>query len=364
MPRREIARFSVEYLQILDENGNLDAELDPKLDEETATLMYKWMVFAREVDERMIILQRQGRLGTFPPCIGQEAASIGPALAMRRGKDWFIAAFREVAARMYLGEPLHKLLLMYNGWEEGNYSEAGPRLTPIYVPIATQMPHAVGTAYAMRYKGEKDNVSVCFVGDGGTSTGDFHEALNFAATWKVPAVFICQNNQWAISVPLHKQTASQTIAQKGIAYGMHYLQVDGNDGLAMYAATREAIARAQAGDGPTFIEAVTYRLKMHTTADDPTKYRDEEEVKPWLNREPLKRFKIYLEQRGLWDEAKEKAVWDEAKAYTSKEVEAFETASGFKIDAPFDHVFGTRDPYTERQRDEFKAALKQEGIDG
>ncbi len=354
--QKEAATFSVPYLQVLDEHGALDRKFDPRMPDDKALELYKWMVYAREADDRMLKLQRQGRLGTFPPCIGQEAAHCAPALAMRES-DWFAGAFREAGARMMRGEPYRNLLLYYNGWEEGNVNPASPRTLPIYVIIASQLLHATGIAYAMRYKGEKDTCAVAFIGDGGTSEGDFHEALNFASVWKVPVIFIVQNNQWAISVPLKKQTASRTIAQKAIAYDVPGIQVDGNDPLAMWKVTNEALERGRKGEGPTLIEAVTYRLKMHTTADDDTKYRPKEEVEPWWKRDPLIRFKAYLESKKLWDDSKETKLWEEAKAYVSAEVEEFERVqkSGeFKPDEPFKHLYGTQHTVIEQQHAEFR----------
>ena len=355
MPYKDIATFTVPYVQILDEDGKLDTSLDPKMPNEQALALYRAMSFAREADDRMLKLQRQGRLGTFPPCIGQEAAHCAPALAMQP-QDWFAGAFREVGARMMRGEPLHKVLLYYNGWEEGNYTDGNPRTLPIYVIISSQLVHATGIAYAMRYKKE-DAVVVAFLGDGGTSEGDFHEALNFAAVWKVPVVVICQNNQWAISVPLSKQTASRTIAQKAIAYDIPGIQVDGNDPLAMWKVSSDAIARARRGEGPTFIEAVTYRLKMHTTADDPSKYRTEEEVEPWWKRDPLRRFRVYLEAKGIWDAEREAKQLEEAKAFVNAEVATFERIQeerSFPQDAAFDHVFGTPHAVIQKQHAEYR----------
>ncbi|MGE0432099.1 MAG: pyruvate dehydrogenase (acetyl-transferring) E1 component subunit alpha [Planctomycetota bacterium] len=358
MPLQDIGPYTIKKLQILDEKGNVDKELMPDLSDAKLLHLYKSMVFAREADDRMLKLQRQGRIGTFPPCVGQEAAVCGPAMAMADG-DWLVPAFREVGARMMRGEPLHKLLLYYNGYEEGCYTEGKPRVLPVYVIISSQMLHAVGIGYAHKYRGEKD-ATVCFFGDGGTSEGDFHEGLNFASVWKTPSVFICQNNQWAISVPLEKQTASRTIAQKGLAYDMPSYQVDGNDALAMYQATKWALERARSGEGPTFIEAVTYRLKMHTTADDPTKYRTEAEVQPWLQREPLTRFRLFLTARGVWSDAKEAALWEEAKKHVEGEVKTFEdfVAAPLKLDTPFEHVWGTGHEVLRRQHEEFNQYLE------
>ncbi|MBN1786520.1 MAG: pyruvate dehydrogenase (acetyl-transferring) E1 component subunit alpha, partial [Candidatus Methanofastidiosa archaeon] len=282
---------------IIDQEGNLLRE-DPGLDEALMKDMYWWMILARMADEKALSLQRQGRIGTFAPSKGQEAAQVGPALAMT-GEDWFFPAFRELAAYLIRGIPLQNVLLYFMGDPRGNIVPEGINNLPIYVPVGTQVPQAVGAAYGMMLRG-RGSVVVCFFGDGATSEGDFHEGLNFSGVMKVPVVFICQNNQWAISVPRERQSASRTLAQKAIAYGIRGVQVDGNDALAMYLASDEAIRRAREGKGPTLIEAFTYRLSMHTTADDPTRYRKDEELERWLERDPLKRFRAYLEKRGIW----------------------------------------------------------------
>ncbi len=200
------------------------------------------------------------------------------------------------------GETLENSMLLFNGWEEGNINDDSPRTLPVSIVLASQLPQAVGLAYASRYKGEKDTVVLAMFGDGATSEGDFHEALNFAGVLSAPVIFLCQNNQYAISTPLKIQTKSRTIAQKAIAYGIFGIQVDGNDALAVYQAVREAADRARAGEGPTLIEAVTYRMLMHTTADDPTRYRSDDEVAAWEAKDPLIRFKKFLTDKGIWDD--------------------------------------------------------------
>jgi pyruvate dehydrogenase E1 component alpha subunit len=359
MPLTEVERFSISYLQILDENGNVDKELEPKLKKEELIRLYRAMFLGREVDQRMLKLQRQGRIGTFGPSGGQEAAHCAPAFAMT-DKDWFVGAFREVGARLLRGEPITQPLLFHNGYEEGNRLTDGKRDLPISIIVASQTLEAVGIAYAMKYRGETDSAVVTIFGDGGTSQGDFHEAMNFAAVWKVPVIFICQNNQWAISLPRSKQTSSKTLAQKAIAYAMPGIQVDGNDALAMYKATKDALDRAHAGEGPTFIEAVTYRMMMHTTSDDPTKYRLEAEVEEWRKRDPITRFRIYLEKKGIWDDAQQKKLEEDIKNEIDAAVRDFEAMKDFKPDAPFDFVFGTRHDEIEEQRQKFLEELRKE----
>ncbi|MGD2107823.1 MAG: pyruvate dehydrogenase (acetyl-transferring) E1 component subunit alpha [Phycisphaerae bacterium] len=355
--------FSISHLQILDERGNLDQQREPKLTDSDLLRYYRAMLLARTVDERLLNLQRQGRMGTFPLCRGQEAASCGPAMAMS-DSDWFVGAFREMGGRLLRGEPIENVFLYYNGYEEGAMFPGGERMLPISIIVGAQTLHAVGIAYAMRLRGEKDSAVVCFFGDGATSEGDFHEALNFAAVWNVPVVFVCANNQWAISVPREKQTKSRTIAQKAIAYDIPGIQVDGNDPLAMYQVTKDALERARAGEGPTLIEAVTYRLSMHTTADDPTRYQPAEQLEMWQSRDPIPRFRSYLESKNLWDDDKERKLEAEIKQQVEDAVRNFEAKGDFKIDAPFDHVFGTPQSRTEEQRADFLENLKREDCNG
>src|SRR5712692_5509302 len=313
MPRTRVEpRFQIDYLSILDSDGALDDALDPRIPPDELKRMYRGMLLARRLDERMVKLQRQGRIGTFAPLKGQEAAQIG-SVATLTPRDWMVPSFRETAAMLWRGWPIEKMLMFFAGYLEGGQPAPGQRDLPITIPVATQLPHAVGLAYAAQYK-DDDAVVMAYFGDGATSEGDFHEAANFAGVWHVPVVFVCQNNQWAISVPLKKQTNSRTIAQKALAYGFPGIQVDGNDLLAVYAATREAVARAREGEGPTLIECVTYRLGVHTTADDPSKYRSDDEVKAWERKDPLTRFVAYLEKKNLFEQGLEEQVHAEIEA--------------------------------------------------
>jgi pyruvate dehydrogenase E1 component alpha subunit len=347
MPRTALEpRFHVEHLSILDSDGHLDTALEPKLSDEDLKVLYRGMVLGRRLDERMVRLQRQGRIGTFAPTKGQEAAQLGSAFTLRR-TDWMVPSFRETAAMIWRGWPIEKLLLFFAGHVEGGRPELDQRDLPITIPVATQLPHAVGLAYAAQYRGD-DVVVMAYFGDGATSEGDFHEALNFAGVWHVPVVFVCQNNQWAISVPLKKQTHSRTIAQKALAYGLPGIQVDGNDVLAVYAAAREAVDRARAGDGPTLIECVTYRLGVHTTADDPTKYRSDEEVAMWEQKDPLTRFRAYLEKRNLLDAGIESEIDEEIAAA----VHRFESEPPADPLTMFDHVYAELPPDLQAQRAE------------
>jgi pyruvate dehydrogenase E1 component alpha subunit len=351
MPRIALEpRFHVEYLSILDSDGNLDTALEPKLADTDLRSLYRSMLLGRRLDERMVRLQRQGRIDTFAPTKGQEAAQVGSIFTLRP-TDWMVPSFRETAAMIWRGWPIEKLLLFFSGHLEGGQPAPDQHDLPITIPVATQLPHAVGLAYAAQYRGD-DVVVMAYFGDGATSEGDFHEAMNFAGVWHVPVVFVCQNNQWAISVPLKKQTHSRTIAQKALAYGLPGIQVDGNDVLAVYAATREAVERARAGDGPTLIECVTYRLGVHTTADDPTKYRSDLEVAMWEQKDPLTRFRAYLEKRNLLEEGLEQRVDDEI----AEAVRRFEATPPADPLVMFDHAYAELPPDVQAQRDAMAAS--------
>lgn len=358
MPRTRIdIPTAIEYLSILDPSGAVDEALVPNIDDNTLKKLYRHMVLARKFDARQLNLQRQGRIGTFPPISGQEAAHLGAA-AVLRPSDWMAPSFRETAAELWRGRPLASILMANNGFGEGNRIADERNDLPMSVPISGQLPHAVGIAWALRHRGG-DEVAMTFFGDGGTSEGDFHEALNFAGVYNVPVIFVCQNNQWAISVPRARQTRAMTLAQKAIAYGIAGIQVDGNDILAVYAAAREAVDRARAGDGPTLIEAVTYRMLMHTTADDPKKYRDEAEVEPWKEKDPILRFERYLRHRGLIDDADVEAQEAEIEAAIQEAVDTAEAEMKRRVDPldMFAHVFAEPPAHLSEQRAALAAEL-------
>jgi pyruvate dehydrogenase E1 component alpha subunit len=353
MPRTRLEpQFAIEYLSILDSDGNLDTALEPELSGADLKRLYRGMLLGRRLDERMLRLQRQGRIGTFAPIKGQEASQLGSVFTLRP-TDWMVPSFRETAAMLWRGWPIEKFLLFFAGYLEGGQPGPEQRDLPITIPVATQLPHAVGLAYAIQYKGD-DAVVMAYCGDGATSEGDFHEALNFAGVWHSPIVFVIQNNQWAISVPIKKQTHSRTIAQKALAYGFPGIQVDGNDVLAVYAASREAVERARAGGGPTLIECVTYRLGVHTTADDPTKYRSDEEVKAWERKDPLTRFVAYLEKKNLFEQGLEEQV----DAEIARAVKAFEETAAADPLGMFDHAYGELPPHLQQERAELEARLR------
>lgn len=291
----------IEFLSILDAEGRVDRALEPDIADDDLRRLYATMLLARRLDERILILQRQGRIATALSNRGQEAVALGAAYALRPN-DWMVPYFRELAGYLWRGWRPEQLFLYLAGYAEGMGIPEDVRDLPLCIPVASQLPHAVGLAYASQYKGE-DSVALVFLGDGATSHGDFHEAMNFAGVFQAPVVFCCANNHWAISVPVARQTRARSLARKSLAYGIPSIQVDGNDLLAVYVATREAVERARTGGGPTFIECITYRLGAHSTADDPRRYREEAEVSEWEGRDPLPRFRGYLEARGLLDAA-------------------------------------------------------------
>jgi len=372
MPREVVdLPHQVEYLSILDEDGNLhDEDLEPDIPEDRLLRMHRTMLLARRFDQRMLQLQRQGRIGTFAPVQGQEAAQIGIVAALQE-TDWMVPSFREQAASLWRGQSMESFLLAYGGFYQGNELPEDPRNLPVAVPVGTQPLHAVGLAYGLRYQG-KDEVVATFFGDGATSEGDFHEALNYAGVWNAPTIFVCQNNQWAISLPRTKQTASKTLAQKALGQGIPGRMVDGNDILAVYSAAEEAAERARSGDGPTMIECITYRLSMHTTADDPKRYREEEEVEKWEKRDPIPRFQIYLKDKGLLSNDGIEEVEEEIKAEIQEAVDnAEERMEELKDEAltMFDHMYAEMPPYLKEQREELAKELQgdgaaEEGSDG
>src|SRR5438132_2522344 len=311
MPKQVIETFSVEWLQILDEDGNCDEELRPSLDNEQVKKLYESMVLARTFDDKAFKLQREGRLGTYASILGQEAAQVGSAYALRP-TDWMFPAFREPGASFVRGLPMWMIFQYWAGDERGSQIPEGLNDFPITIPVATQIPIAVGVALAAKAKGDAIAV-IAYMGDGATSKGDFHEELNFAGVFAAPVVFVCQNNQWAISVPLKRQTAAKTLAQKAIAYGFSGIQVDGNDPFAVYKATHEALDQARDGQGPTLIECVTYCLGDHTTADDASRYWSRDEVEQWRKKDPIERLKKYMEKEGLWNKSYDQGVCSEAK---------------------------------------------------
>ena len=365
MPRRVIdLPEKVEYLSILDENGAVDPELEPDISDRFLLKLYRTMMLARRFDERLMNLQRQGRIGTFPPISGQEAAHLGTT-AVLESSDWFVPAFRETTSEIWRGRSLESIIIYYNGFGEGAYIPEERKDLPLSVPVGSQILHAVGLAWAVKYR-KTDRAVITYFGDGATSQGDFHEGLNFAGVFQVPAIFVCQNNHWAISIPINKQTRSQTIAQKALAYGIPGIRIDGNDILAAYVAGQEALERARSGEGPTLIECVTYRLTVHTTADDPRRYRSDEEVEDWKKRDPITRFQKYLVEKKLLSTDKIEAIQTEVRDEIQAAVDNAEEQMQ-KMGDPmhmFEHAYAELPAGIRSQKEEFArelAEMKREG---
>jgi len=353
-------------VHVLEDDGTVAAGNDPGLPPATLLFLYEQMVQVREFDRRMLMLQRQGRIGFYGPILGQEAATVGSVAALE-ARDWIFPALREGAAAMMRGLSLTEAINQLIGnaadrckgrqmpchytFKQGHYYGMSS-------VIGTQISHAVGAAMAAKIRGD-DVVVLGYLGDGATSANDFHAGANFAGVFQSPCVLFCQNNQWAISVPISKQSASETIAQKGKAYGIPSVRVDGNDVLAVYAVTRDAVARARAGDGPTFIEAVTYRRLGHSSSDDPTKYRDDAEVKAWEQKDPIDRCRRFLEQRGLWDEPRESALKERIAAAVNSAITAAEANAPPAPESLITDVFATPTPQLRAQLDEVLALDEQ-----
>ena len=338
-----------EMVQILNQEGQLVGE-EPSLSNTQLLDMYRWMIYARVYDERAVRLQRQGRMGTYAPFRGQEAAQIGSAFAIERS-DWVFPSYRELPVVWVHGLPLYQSMLYTMGHLRGGHVPPDVHAFPVQIIIAAQTLHAMGSAWASQYL-EDGTVSLCYLGDGATSQGDFHEALNFASVLRLPVVFFIQNNQWAISVPRQRQSASQTLAQKALAYGMPGVQVDGNDVLAVYKVTKEAAERARLGGGPVLVEAVTFRHGAHTTSDDPTRYRDAQEVEKWIKKDPIVRFQKFLSDKHLWTETLEASLTAEANQAISEAVEAAENTPVGTLEEAMELVYAQMPENLRRQRDE------------
>ena len=344
-------------LRVLDPDGQADPALLPDYTDEILRLIFRHMLAARLVDRRCVSLQREGRMGTFAPLEGQEACQVGSALALAP-TDWIVPSFREHAAALVRGVPLENILLYWMGNEEGSRLPRDLRILPVSIPVGSHTLHAAGMAMAIRYRRQRDAV-LCYFGDGATSEGDFHEALTFAGVAKAPVVFFCQNNAWAISVPRRQQCAAASLACKGVGYGVPGVQIDGNDPFAAWQATRAALERARAGEGPTFIEAVTYRLGPHTTADDPSRYRDAAEVERRRPLEPLVRYRRFLQARQLWSEAGEATLTAELEAWIAAAVQRAEAQPAPRPEDLFDHLYASTPPALARQREELLNMLRE-----
>lgn len=355
-----------ELLQVLGDFGQPTRGLDPGLAKQQLWELFRWMFLLRRIDEKMLLLQRQGRVAFYGPVSGQEASIIG-SLYATQPTDWVYPALRESGAACRMrGMPLDQLLAENFGsslaTQKGHqmpchYAWRGANVVAWSSCIGTQLPQAAGTAMAIKYKGEK-HVVIGYLGDGATSEADFHVALNFAGVYAAPVVFFCQNNQWAISVPASEQTASESFAVKAVAYGFPGVRVDGNDVLAVYRVTKDAIERARRGEGPTLIESVTYRMGPHSSSDDPTRYRDPRDEEAWKRRDPLDRFRRYLEDRGIWTREKEAELQAELDAEIGAAIEAAEKAGPPSPQSIIEDVYAEVPPRLRREFDEVQREMR------
>lgn len=342
--------------RIIDNEGvTVNDTLMPEIDDETVVKAYKAMLFARTADEMAVSFQRQGRMYTYPPNMGQEAISVAAGMVMR-DNDWLVPAFREMGAWLAKGVSLKEIFLYYMGNEEGSNFKKANHMLPFSVPIGTHLLHAAGIGYSINYL-KKDEVVFTFTGDGGTSEGDFSEALNFAAVWKAPVIFTIQNNQYAISVPVRNQTKSLNLAIKSYSYGIPGIKVDGNDFFAMYAVYKQAFEYAKAANGPVLIEAFTYRKGAHTTSDDPTKYRSKEEELEGEKTDPLKRMKKFIDQKSIWKED-EKKLLEKYKSEIDQQFSEAENLSPYQLEDVFRHTYVDMPDDLKKQKAEYEKFLK------
>jgi 2-oxoisovalerate dehydrogenase E1 component alpha subunit len=349
------ASLPTEMVQLLAHDGTLiqDSDREVDLKEEDLREIFRLMVLTRACDEESANLQRQGELGVYTPLLGQEAAQIGSAYALEP-KDWIFPSYREMGAAILRGIDPAEILHLFRGtWHGGLWDFREKRFAPYCVPVGTQPLHAAGFGIGCVID-KSDMVVMAYFGDGATSEGDFHEAMNFAGVWKAPVIFFCQNNQYAISVPITKQTAAPTIACKALAYGFPGVRVDGNDVFAVHAVTKEAVRRAREGHGPTLIEAVTFRMGPHSTADDPTRYRSSDEMDKWRKLDPILRLTTHLEHEGVVSPEFKEQCDAEAREARGKLRAAIVGAQPRPPEELFEHVYDRRPPTLERQLQKFR----------
>jgi len=346
-------------LQLIDQDGQPGGnpgELTPP-EPDVLRELHRRMVLGRRFDTQATALTKQGKLAVYPSSRGQDACQVGAVLALR-GQDWLFPTYRDSVAVLTRGVPAEETLTLLRGNWHCGYDPYEHRVAPQCTPLATNTLHAVGLAYAARLK-KQDQVALVLLGDGATSEGDTHEALNFAAVWKAPVVFLVQNNGYAISVPLAKQTAAPTLAAKGIGYGVPSMLIDGNDAAAVYAAVRVGVERAAAGGGPTLIEAITYRVEAHTNADDATRYRASEEVSTWLARDPIARLEAYLRANHLLDELSAGQLAADAERLAEDVRQRMNQEVSADPAELFEHVYAQPTAALERQRAALLAELRE-----
>ena len=352
-----VARFDVFCRQYIAPEGDVVADL-PKVanDTELLTTLYRQMVLTRTFDQKAIALQRTGRLGTYASVLGQEAIGTGVASAMRED-DILLPSFREHGAQLQRGVTIRELLLYWGGDERGS-DFSGPRHDfPVCIPVGSHFPHAAGAALAMKLRGS-NNVAVVIAGDGATSKGEFYEALNIAGVWQLPLLVVIANNQWAISVSRKQQTRARTLAQKAIAAGIPGEQVDGNDAVAVYTATIEALEAIRAGQGPRLIEAMTYRLGDHTTADNASRYRDDEEVSRHWQADPVSRLRDYLTAQNYWTKEDEQSLLEECRGQVEAEADAYLATPAQAVSTMFDDLFEVLPDSLKLQREQAIEAVQ------
>ncbi|MCR8641815.1 pyruvate dehydrogenase (acetyl-transferring) E1 component subunit alpha [Paenibacillus sp. N1-5-1-14] len=351
-----------ELFEVLSQEGELLQQLDGDLSDELILRMYEQMNLVRVFDRKSVHLQRQGRMGTYAPFEGQEASQVGSAMALSP-KDWMFPTYRDHAATITHGQPMQRVFLYWMGHMDASVCPDDKRILPQCVPIATQMVHAVGAAWGSKLKGEP-NVSIAYFGDGASSEGDFHEALNFAGVFEAPVIFFCQNNGYAISVPFDKQSASRTISQRAAAYDVPGIRVDGNDILAVWMAVRQAMKHGLAGKGPTLIEAITFRYGAHTTADDPKKYRDQEALsEQWrTQRDPIHRLRLFLDKKGLWNDLKEQQMLQRLSEQVETALHDAESYPKTKPTAMFEHVYAEAPWQIQEQEKQMQSMIAQGGL--
>jgi len=359
--RTTIDLGDIEDLQILDENGRVAKDLDPDLPADELKKVHRAMVLSRKLDIRMLNMQRQGEMGTFAPGIGQEATQIGQVYPLTKD-DWFSPSYRSFGAQMWRGWPIDQLMLLWDGFFEGFPPPEGVNDLPFSIVIGSHIPPAVGVAMGMKQRNAK-TVMLTNFGDGAASQGAVSEAMNFAAVYNAPCVFLCENNGWAISVPVSKQSAIEQLARRGPGFGIPSMRVDGNDVLAMIVATQHAVEHARAGNGPFLIEAVTYRMSVHTTADDPKVYRSEEEVKQWEQRCPILRFEKYLQQRDILTKEDCERIADECEKQVIAGRDSFRSKAIPKPREVFDFVYCDLPPELEKQKQEYFDKLDRKGVE-
>src|SRR5688572_2208464 len=359
---------TTKVIRALGDDGTLDPEHDPKLSWDELVSVYRHMVETRLLDERLTALQRQGRIGFHVGCLGEEAAILGSAFAMRK-QDWIFPCYREFGAALMRGLPFQRFIDNMFGNENDtvrgrqmpdHYTSRRAHFMSISSPVGTQITQGVGFAWAAKLRSE-DLATLIYFGDGATSSNDFHAGMNFAGVFKTPAVFFCRNNGWAISVPTERQTASETFAQKGAAYGVPGVRVDGNDLFAVISVVRTAVARASRGEGPTLIEALTYRMGGHSTNDDPNAYRGSDALQPWADRDPLLRVRRHLEKHGEWSERQEEELKQGLSDRFRAAVSAAESAPRPRLESMFEDIYERPSWNLTEQRTEAFSVERVEG---